>query len=202
MAVERFGEPEIFNSDQGSQFTSTEFISELRSLGVQISIDGRGRCLDNAKMERFWWPLKYEDIKIKEYVSLPQLRFTSDYLREAVMLMCESGSMIITDGLKSYSSLSKNGYSQIIDEAVGTSDKYPLPYCHMVSYLLKRWIIGTQQGSVSQEHLQDYLNEFVFRFNRRKSASRGKLFYRLVQHSVISSHVTYHSITRQSEIKG
>lgn len=75
MAIERFGKPEIFNSDQGSQFTSSEFVSELQNFGVQISMDGRGRCLDNAKMERFWWALKYEDIKIKEYVSLPQLRF-------------------------------------------------------------------------------------------------------------------------------
>lgn len=75
MAVERFGKPEIFNSDQGSQFTSAEFVGELRNYGVQISMDGRGRCLDNAKMERFWWALKSEDIKIREYVSLQQLRF-------------------------------------------------------------------------------------------------------------------------------
>ena len=74
MAVERFGRPEIFNSDQGSQFTSTEFLDELRSYGIKISMDGRGRCRDNAKMERFWWALKYEDIKLKEYLNLPQLR--------------------------------------------------------------------------------------------------------------------------------
>ena len=70
-----YGKPEIFNSDQGSQFTSSEFVAELRAHGILISMDGRGRCLDNAKMERFWWALKYEDIKIKEYISLPQLRF-------------------------------------------------------------------------------------------------------------------------------
>ena len=75
MAIERFGKPEIFNSDQGSQFTSAEFVGKLRDYGVQISMDGRGRYLDNAEMERFWWALKYENIKIKEYVSLPQLRF-------------------------------------------------------------------------------------------------------------------------------
>ena len=74
-AMDSYGKPEIFNSDQGSQFTSSEFVTELRNHGIQISMDGRGRCLDNAKMERFWWALKYEDIKIKEYVSLPQLRF-------------------------------------------------------------------------------------------------------------------------------
>ena len=54
MAIERFGKPEIFNSDQGSQFTSDEFIKELQNNGIQISMDGRGRCRDNAKMERFW----------------------------------------------------------------------------------------------------------------------------------------------------
>ena len=75
MTVERVGKPEIFNPDQGSQFTSTEFIDELKSYGIRISMDGRGRCLDNAGMERFRRALKYEDIKIKEYVSLPQLRF-------------------------------------------------------------------------------------------------------------------------------
>ncbi len=74
-AVRRYGRPEIFNSDQGSQFTSAEFIRELKENGIRISMDGRGRCLDNAKMERFWWALKYEDIKIKEYLNLAQLRF-------------------------------------------------------------------------------------------------------------------------------
>ena len=74
-AIDFYGKPEIFNSDHGSQFTSSDFVTELRAHGILISMDGRGRCLDNAKMERFWWALKYEDIKIKEYVSLPQLRF-------------------------------------------------------------------------------------------------------------------------------
>ena len=75
MAIERLEKPEIFNFDQGSQFTSDEFINELQKNGIQISMDGRGRCRDNAKIERFWWALKHEDIKIKDYVSLPQLRF-------------------------------------------------------------------------------------------------------------------------------
>ena len=73
--MDSYDKPEIFNSDQGSQFISSEFVEELRVHGILISMDGRGRCLDNAKMERFWWALKYADIKIKEYVSLPQLRF-------------------------------------------------------------------------------------------------------------------------------
>ncbi len=79
MVIERFGKPEIFNSDQGSQFTSSAFVGELRNYGVKISMDGRCRCLDNAKVERFGWALKYEDIKIKEYLSLPQLRFGAQH---------------------------------------------------------------------------------------------------------------------------
>jgi putative transposase len=73
-AMKRYGKPEIFNSDQGSQFTGREFTDVLAREGVRISMDGRGRCLDNAKMERFWWSLKYEDIKLKDYESLNALR--------------------------------------------------------------------------------------------------------------------------------
>lgn len=74
LAISKYGKPEIFNSDQGSQFTSMEFTEILKTGGISISMDGKGRCLDNSKMERFWWALKYENIKIMDYVSLPQLR--------------------------------------------------------------------------------------------------------------------------------
>lgn len=61
------GRPEIFNSDQGSQFTSREFTGRLERAGIQISMDGRGRVFDNIFVERFWRTLKYEDIYIKAY---------------------------------------------------------------------------------------------------------------------------------------
>jgi len=73
-AMSCYEKPEIFNSDQGSQFTSVKFTEVLIREGIRISMDGRGRCLDNAKMERFWWSLKYEDIKLKDYESLSALR--------------------------------------------------------------------------------------------------------------------------------
>lgn len=60
--------------------------------------------------------------------------------------------------------------------------------------LLKRWLLGTHQGSVGAEYLQDYLNEFTFRFNRRLSASRGKLFYRLTQQAVQVAPTTYDAL--------
>lgn len=62
---------------------------------------------------------------------------------------------------------------------------------HRVASLIKRWILGTHHGSVQPEHLDAYLDEFVFRFNRRTSNSRGLLFYRLMQQAVASDPVTY-----------
>lgn len=71
-----------------------------------------------------------------------------------------------------------------------------LPRTHRVVALLKRWLMGTHQGAVSIEHLDYYLDEFTFRFNRRKSASRGKLFYRLVQQAVEVDPAPYKKIAK------
>jgi putative transposase len=74
------GQPEIFNTDQGVQFTAYDFTDELQSANICISMDGRGRFLDNIFVERLWRTVKYEDIYIKEYATVPSL-FTglSDY---------------------------------------------------------------------------------------------------------------------------
>jgi putative transposase len=66
-ALDRWGEPEIFNSDQGVQFTSTEFTAVLEARAVQISMDGKGRCLDNVLVERLWRSLKYEEVYLHAY---------------------------------------------------------------------------------------------------------------------------------------
>ena len=65
-ALERYGRPEIFNTDQGSQFTSREFTATLKDAGVAISMDGRGRCMDNIFIERLWRSLKYEAVYLHE----------------------------------------------------------------------------------------------------------------------------------------
>jgi putative transposase len=67
----RAGRPEIFNSDQGSQFTSVDFIRPLQALGIQISMDGRGRALDNVFVERLWRTVKYEEVYLKDYLNMP-----------------------------------------------------------------------------------------------------------------------------------
>jgi putative transposase len=73
-AMERHGQPEIFNTDQGVQFTSAAFLDELAARGVQISMDGKGRYLDNIFIERLWRSLKYEEVYIKAYGSVPEAR--------------------------------------------------------------------------------------------------------------------------------
>lgn len=72
-AINHFGKPEIFNSDQGSQFTSESFTSVLLENKIAISMDGRGRALDNIFVERLWRTVKYEDIYLKGYSSVPLL---------------------------------------------------------------------------------------------------------------------------------
>jgi putative transposase len=71
-AFKKYGKPEIFNSDQGSQFTSIDFISKLESKKIKISMDGKGRALDNIYVERLWRSLKYEDIYIQEYETVAE----------------------------------------------------------------------------------------------------------------------------------
>jgi transposase-like protein len=101
------------------------------------------------------------------------------FIRDSV----EPGSTLCTDGLHAYRYLAGYTHERHIqfDQPPG---EYVLPHAHRVISLLKRWLLGTHQGAVAHAHLEDYLNEFTFRFNRRLSASRGKLFYRLAQHAV------------------
>jgi putative transposase len=68
-----YQKPEVFNTDQGSQFTSDAFISVLKEKGIQISMDGKGRCIDNVRIERLWRSVKYEDIFLRQYASVADL---------------------------------------------------------------------------------------------------------------------------------
>ncbi len=72
------GRPEIFNTDQGSQFTSEAFTGMLLAQGIQVSMDGRGRCMDNVFVERLWRSIKYEEVYLKDYASVPSARANLD----------------------------------------------------------------------------------------------------------------------------
>lgn len=107
-------------------------------------------------------------------------------LRECV----EPGSLIRTDAWQGYAPLAIESYTHIVarkDSIVGDN---LLPMVNRVASLLKRWLAGTHHGAVRPSHLDYYLDEYTFRFNRRTSSSRGKLFYRLVQQAVAIKPVT------------
>jgi transposase-like protein len=92
----------------------------------------------------------------------------------------EPGSTVRTDGLNSYREIEGYVHYREVQRRL-EHGKHLLPRVHRAVSLLKRWILETHQGAVRQQHLDDYLNEFVFRFNRRRSRSRGLLFYRVLE---------------------
>lgn len=123
---------------------------------------------------------------------------TADSLQAFVQAAVAPGSLLHTDGLLSYDRLEKHGYRHRITFLKGRKESASelLPRVHRVVSLLKRWLLGTHQGAVSRAHLDYYLDEFTFRFNRRTSRHRGKLFYRLVQQAVAVDPAPYASLVR------
>jgi len=114
----------------------------------------------------------------------------------------EVGSIIHTDGWRGYSSLASKGYDHavtVVSRRKKTASEL-LPRVHLVISLLKRWLMGTHQGAVSQKHLDYYLDEFTFRFNRRRSKSRGKLFFRLAQQAMAVAPVPYDRIVHPNRV--
>ena len=123
---------------------------------------------------------------------------SADSLQAFVEGAVTPGSVLHTDELLSYDRLEKHGYEHQIIFLKGKKESPAelLPRVRRVVALLKRWLLGTHQGAVSRAHLDYYLDEFTFRFNRRTSQHRGKLFYRLVQHAVDADPVPYPSLIK------
>jgi len=108
----------------------------------------------------------------------------------------EPGATVHTDGWQAYWTVPDHGYEHKRTVMRQQSDPahVVMPGVHRVSSLLKRWLLGTHQGSVSPDHLDAYLNEFTFRFNRRGSRRRGLLFYRLLEQAVVTDPLTYRDL--------
>ena len=121
------------------------------------------------------------------------------FIREVI----QPGSVVHTDGWEGYTGLEARGYQHEVTvlRSSRQSASELLPRVHRVASLLKRWLLGTHQGAVSVRHLDYYLDEFTFRFNRRRSRSRGKLFYRLLQQAVAVEPVPYKTLVGGSLAK-
>jgi transposase-like protein/predicted RNA-binding Zn-ribbon protein involved in translation (DUF1610 family) len=125
---------------------------------------------------------------------------SESYLLPFICDVIREGSVVHTDGSPAYRSVSVSGY--VHERTVVTGSPTPahvsMPAVNRVSSLLKRWLLGTHQGSVQPHQLDYYLDEYTFRFNRRTSRSRGMLFYRLLEQAVATEPVTYRDIASQS----
>jgi transposase-like protein len=121
------------------------------------------------------------------------------YVIPFVQAAIEPHSQVRTDGSAAYRSLSDLGYEHQRTVMLGSDlpAHVSMAGVHRVASLVKRWILGTHHGSVQPEHLDTYLEEFAFRFNRRTSGSRGMLFYRLLQQAVITPPVTYRHVVQK-----
>ncbi|MGH8830012.1 MAG: IS1595 family transposase [Polaromonas sp.] len=116
-----------------------------------------------------------------------------------VQNVIEIGSQVCTDGSAAYRSLKDLGYDHQRTVMLGSDvpAHVSMAGVHRVASLIKRWILGTHHGAVQPAQLDYYLDEFVFRFNRRSSNSRGMLFYRLLQQAVVTEPVTYEDVVRK-----
>ena len=146
---------------------------------VVIAAEVRGRAIGRIRMRRV-------------------ADASADSLVTFVQHAVEPGAVVITDGLQSYRGLAKLGYRHDRRVVLGSRETADpvLPRIHRVASLLKRWLLGTHQGGVSREHLDYYLDEFTFRFNRRTSRHRGKLFYRLLEQAVAVGPVPYAAMVK------
>src|SRR5215472_17526159 len=165
--------------EEGKRGRQTE-----RKALIKVAAQEEGRSIGRVRMQRL------------AHASAASLM---PFVRDSI----EPGSVVHTDGWLGSEPLEGNGYRHRIiflrGQAKSPSDL--LPRVHRVISLMKRWLLGIHQGAVSFEHLDYYLDEFTFRFNRRRSRSRGKLFFRLVQQAVAVEPATFASIVRNTEAK-
>lgn len=119
-------------------------------------------------------------------------------LQPFICAVVANGAIVRTDGWTGYNGLSKHGYLHertVLSSSGGDPAHVAMPGVHRVASLLKRWILGTHQGSFIPIHLQAYVEEFTFRFNRRTSNSRGLVFHRLLEQAMTTGPITEAEVT-------
>jgi transposase-like protein len=139
-------------------------------------------------------PKGFGRIRLKRIEAATQVQLNS-FIQETI----EPGSIIQTDGSSAYNRIYKLGHERNKLVQLGSDEPahQMLAGVHRVASLLKRWLLGTHQGSVGHQHLDSYLDEYAFRFNGRASHSRGLLFYRLLEQAVVTSPVSYENIKKR-----
>lgn len=144
---------------------------------VVVAAEKRGRRIGRIRMKRI------DDARADTLIG---------FIRETV----EPGATIHTDGWKGYNGLKAAGYGHRVTVISGSPDPAHelMPRVHNVASLLKRWLMGTLQGGIQKRHLDYYLDEFTFRFNRRTSRARGLLFHRLAQQAADLQPVPYRDL--------
>jgi len=162
-------------------------------IGGKQSGNKRGRGTDNKVLVAVAVEVDKKKIGRIRLGVIPDAKQGS--LEKFIESSVEKGSTIATDGWLGYNGIEERGYKHEILDKKG-SEKV-LPHVHLVISLLKRWIMGTLQGFVSSQHMDYYLDEYTFRFNRRTSGNRGKLFYRLVEQAAGIDTVTYNDIIKR-----
>jgi transposase-like protein len=171
------GDIEIDETDVGGPEEGTRGRETERTALVVLATEKRGHAIGRIRRRR-----------VKD-VSAESLR---QFIRETI----EPGATIHTDGWNGYAGLTNVGYSHRIT-VINASHELAhevMPLVHTVAALLKRWLLGTLQGGSQHQPLDDYLDEFTFRVNRRRAQARGLLFHRLAQQAVAVGPASYHSI--------
>jgi len=153
--------------------------AEGKSL-IAVAVEVKGRKTGRVRMEK-----------------IPDASGKS--LKSFIERNIENTSTIITDGWPSYSVLEKMDYKHQVQKSV-VIDEYEeiLPNVHRIASLLKRWLLGTHQSYLNKNKLGYYLDEYVFRYNRRTSNSRGLLFMRLLEQAIITEPVSYDKIIKEN----
>lgn len=199
----------------GSYKTAWTWLHKLRRAMVR---PGRDRLTGCVEVDETYWGSEEEGVRGRQTESKSliviaaqedgrgigriRMRRIADASAESLMPFIEGavepGSLVHTDGWIGYLPLEGKGYRHHVTFLKGTKESASelLPRVHRVASLLKRWLLGTHQGAVSREHLDYYLDEFTFRFNRRNSGSRGKLFLRLAEQAVAVGPAPYKSMVK------
>ena len=149
-----------------------------------------------------YWTRTSDLVLVRQARPLSRKEPSKNSLHSFIFDCIEPGSVVHTDGWEGYGGLDAKGCTHEVTVLGGKKDAASklMPRVHLVASLLKRWLLGKHQGAVSADHLDYYLDEYTFRFNRRKSRSRGKLFYRLLQQAVMVPPTPFNEIIAKHKI--